>query len=98
MIELDSGNVLLKPSQRKQLLTWLRRAVRLGRTLGDCVVRITMRRVGRTYELIARVHDSAGDFACRCRQHDWRRAMRALAGQVADGLHRQRVALASARV
>lgn len=97
MIELDSGNVLLKPSQRKQFLTWLRRAIRLGRTIGGCVVRITMRRVGRTYELAAHVHDAAGDFACRCRQHDWRRAMRELAGQVAAGMHQQRVALAVAR-
>ena len=35
MIKLDLGNVLLKPSHRKQLMSWLRRSLRLGERLGD---------------------------------------------------------------
>jgi hypothetical protein len=72
-------------------MTWLRRAVRLGRRVGDCDMSISMKRVGRTYEMAARVHDAAGDFDCRARQSDSRGAMRALAVAIASGVHRQRV-------
>ena len=51
MIQLDAGNVLLKPSQRKQLLSWLRRSLRLGQRLGDFALKITLRHVGKAYEV-----------------------------------------------
>ena len=52
MIKLEPGNVLLKPSQRKQLMTWLRRSLRLGERLGNFVLTITMQRSGRFYEML----------------------------------------------
>src|SRR5262245_29124425 len=73
-IRLDAGNVLLKPSHKRQLMAWLKRAIRLGAKLGNLVVTLTMQRIGRLYEVRATVHDSAGDFDCRRRDRDWRDA------------------------
>jgi len=89
MIQLDAGNVLLKPSQRKQLLSWLRRSLRLGQRLGDFVLKISLHRIGKAYEVIATVHDRAGDFALRLRQSHWRHAMRDMIGMLATRLHDQ---------
>ena len=88
---LESGNVLLKPSHRRQLTALLRRCLRLGRRVGDFAMTITMRRAGRQYELHARVHDAAGDFACRARQNSWRDAIRGLARALTARLHEQRL-------
>ena len=89
MIKLDAGNVLLKPSQRRQITSLLRRCVRLGKRLGDFVLNISMRRAGRFYELRANVHDRAGDFACRARQNDWWDAVRDLVRRLTRRLHDQ---------
>jgi hypothetical protein len=89
MIKLQSGNVLLKPSQRRQISTLLRRCVRLGQRLGDFVLSITMRRCGRIYELRADVQDTAGSFACRSRQNNWQDALRDLARTLTHRLHAQ---------
>src|SRR5258706_1327607 len=78
MIKLDVGNMLLKPSHRKQLMARLRRALRIGSRLGEFMLVITMHRSGRQCEVQARVHDSAGDFVCPFPQHDWRDAIREL--------------------
>lgn len=91
MIKLDAGNVLLKPSQRRQIATLLRRCVRLGKQLGDFVLSISMRRAGRFFELRASVHDRAGDFACRSRQNNWQDALRELARTLTARLHHQRL-------
>jgi len=91
MIQLDAGNVLLKPSQRKQLLSWLRRSLRLGQRLGDFALKITLRHVGKAYEVVASVHDRAGDFALRLRQSNWRYAMRDLISTLSRRLHDQGV-------
>jgi hypothetical protein len=90
-IRLDAGNVLLKPSHKRQLLTWLRRAMRLGAKLGGLVVTLTLQRIGRLYEVRANVHDSAGDFDCRRRDRDWRDAIRECVMMVTARLHAQRV-------
>lgn len=89
MIQLDLGNVLLKPSHRKQLNAWLRRSLRLGQRLGNFVLSITLRRTGHTYEATASVRDSAGSFTRRSRQHDWRGAIRDLVKSLTLGLHDQ---------
>ena len=91
MIKLHAGNVLLKPAQRRQITTLLRRCVRLGRRLGDFMLNITMRRAGRFFELRAAVHDRAGDFACRTRQNNWHDALRDLARALTLRLHAQRL-------
>ena len=76
MIELRSGNVLLKPSDRRFLANWLKRVDRLGRRVGDFALQLSMQRVGRSYEIRAAVHDAAGDFAVRSRQRHWQDALR----------------------
>ena len=92
MIKLDAGNVLLKPSQRRQLMSWLKRALHLGKRLGDFVLHITVRRSGRFYDVRANVHDRAGDFRCRMRRHDIQQAFREMARRVAVRLHDQMLA------
>ena len=87
MIKLDAGNVLLKPSQRRQMMAWLRRAVRLGSRMGQFALSITMHRSGRQCEVRATVQNGSGHFACRSRQHEWRDAMRELVRLVVNYLH-----------
>jgi hypothetical protein len=89
MIKLDAGNVLLKPSHRKQVMAWLRRSLRLGSRLGEFVMTITLRRVGRVFDVRASVTDACGSFACHTRRHDWRTAVRDLARSLAARLHDQ---------
>ena len=89
MLRLIEGNVLLKRSHRKQVMTWLKRVQRLGQRLGDFLLTITLRRTGRAYEVTASVHDRAGDFDCRSRQGDWRTALRQLIRDLSARLHQQ---------
>ena len=91
MIKLQSGNVLLKPSQRRQIAALLRRCVRLGKRLGDFVLNISMRRSGRIFEIRADVQDRAGAFACRARQNNWDDALRDLVRSLTMRLHEQRL-------
>jgi len=90
MMTLDSGNILLKPSHRRQLTSSLRRATHLGDRIGDFALDIGMQRTGRQCEVTARVHDAAGDFVCRSRQTDWRNAIRDLARSLSIRLRDQR--------
>ena len=96
MIKLQPGNCAIKPSQRRQLLSWLKRAVHLGERVGDFILTITVRRSRRSYEMLASVHDAAGDFACRTRGRTWRDVCRELVRTIASRLHGQRLRLASA--
>jgi hypothetical protein len=89
MLTLDAGNVLLKPSQRRQLMTCLRRSLRLGQRLGNFLLSITMHRVGRQYQLIATVKDRVGQFQCRCRAREFGDAIRDMARAVTRNLHDQ---------
>jgi hypothetical protein len=96
MIKLDSGNVLLKPSHRKQLMAWLRRSLRIGQRLGDFMLTISLHRTGRSYVVQARVHDAVGDFDCRSRNHEWRTAARDIVRLLSLRLHQQQLRLAVA--
>jgi ribosome-associated translation inhibitor RaiA len=91
MIKLDSGNVLLKPSHRRQVMTWLRRAVRLGQRVGKFMLTISMQRIGRSYEIRATAQDSGGVLRCRSRRHDWRDAVREMAREVERWVHGQQL-------
>lgn len=93
MIKLDAGNVLLKPSHRRQLMAWLKRAIKLGQQMGDFVLKLTLHRAGKLYEVRADVHDMAGDFACRRRHRDWRDAIREVITALTARLHTQRVSV-----
>ena len=96
MLQLDSGNVLLKPSHRRQLMTWLRRALRWGERLGDLFIKITLQRTGRHYEVKAMVQDRKGKFDCRFRNHELKTAMREVALRLSSRLHDQRIGRALA--
>jgi hypothetical protein len=89
MIELDSGNVLLKPSLRRQLMGWLRRSLRLGSRLGNFILKINLKKVGRSYDVSAQVRDSAGQFRFHMRRHDLKNAFRELARRLTVRLHEQ---------
>ncbi len=94
MVKLQSANCPLKPSQRRQLLSWLKRAVHLGERVGDFFLTITVKRVSRGYEILASVHDSAGDFSRRIKGQTWRDVCRALVRFLSTQLHQQRLAIA----
>ena len=89
MIQLNAGNVLLKPSQRRQILNCLRRAMKFGERLGDFALNLTLSRSGRTYELRANVRERRGGFTCRTRRNDWRDALRELMRMLVARLHAQ---------
>jgi hypothetical protein len=98
MVKLDAGNVLLKPSQRRQLMSWLKRAMHLGKRIGDFLLTIKLKRRGRLYDVRATVHDAVGDFKLGSRSSDCREAFRTLCRKLAVKLHDQalvrRVAIA----
>jgi hypothetical protein len=96
MVKLEAGNFPLKPSQRRQLTSWLKRAVHLGERVGDFFLKITVRRVGRFWQMIATVHDRAGDFVCRTRGSTWRGACRDICRDIANQLHAHRLAMVRA--
>jgi hypothetical protein len=96
MVKLRAGNCQLKPSQRRQLLAWLKRAINLGEKVGNFLLDITVRRVGRCFEMQASVHDAAGDFQCRIKGQTWRDVCRWIARTIAVKVHAQRLALAPA--
>ena len=89
MIQLDLGNVLLKPSHRKQIMGWLRRASKIGHRVGHFVMSLRLTRCGRHFCAAATVRDSAGAFTYQVRSHDWRDSVRELAKRVSSQLHTQ---------
>jgi hypothetical protein len=96
MVKLEAANCPLKPSQKRQLASWLKRAVHLGERVGDFILKITVQRVRGCWRLIATVHDRAGDFVCRTRGSTWRDACRELCRAVANQLHGHRLAMVNA--
>ena len=96
MIQLDSGNVLLKPSQRRQITTWLKRAVKYGQRLGDFVLNLTIHRVGKRCEVRADVRCEGQTFTFHQRATDWRHAMQQMVQMLVARLHSQWVFRAAA--
>jgi ribosome-associated translation inhibitor RaiA len=92
MIKLAPGNVLLKPAQRRQLMSWLRRAAKMGERVGRFVLTLTLKRTGRMYEAQAHVNDRAGSFDVRERQTDVIAAIRNLVRSLTSQLHLQALA------
>jgi len=91
MLTLDSGNVLLKPSHRRQVMSWLRRTIRLGQRVGNFTLNIVMQRVGKNYEVRISAQDSIGSLMVRTKRHDWRDAMRDLVHRLTSWLHEQQI-------
>jgi hypothetical protein len=84
MLKLDEGNVLLKPSHRRQLMSWLKRAMRFVQRMGNPLVSISMHRAGKLIEMRA---DVAGSTAFRSRQTDWKGAARQIIHMLTTYLH-----------
>ena len=93
MVKLQPQNCVLKPSQRRQLLSWLKRAVHLGERVGKFVLTVTIRRVRGMFQIQAAAKDSMGSIDCKARGQTWRDACRALARELALRLHDQRLAM-----
>ncbi len=91
MIRLEPGNVLLKPSHRRQLMSWMKRSQRLGDRVGDFDLTLSLRRSGRHFEASAQVRDSAGQFTCRSRKSRFQSALKELAWSLSTRLHEQRL-------
>ena len=89
MIKLEPGNVLLKPSSRRQFMGWLKRVARLGQRLGNFDLKITLSRVGNQLQAVAACRDRAGEFKCRTRQRDIHYVMRELIRRITAQLHLQ---------
>jgi hypothetical protein len=87
MFELDSGNVLLKPSQRKQLNTSLKRCLKFGQRLREFFLRISMHRTGKLVEIQARLRSPGGERIMKVRRTDWQDAARALVRMLTAQLH-----------
>jgi len=94
MVKLEAGNVLLKPSHRRQLLGSLKRSQRIGERLGGMDLTITVNRVGNQHEARAAIQNNTGSFSCRCRKRDWQNAVRDLVQQVVHRLHDRRIGIA----
>ena len=93
MVKLEAGNVLLKPSHRRQLMGWLKRSQKIGEQLGGMDLTITVNRIGNHHEACAAIHNNTGDFSCRCRKRDWQNAVRDLVQQVVHRLHDRRIGI-----
>ena len=89
MITLDSGNVLLTPALRKQLMSRLRRAAHLGQRIGNFALTIALHRRGKHVTMTARCHDRRGDFEVRSKGSTLNDALHALARLVSVRLHDQ---------
>ena len=94
MVKLNSGNVLLKPSHRRQVMTWLKRAQKIGGQVGDFLLTINLSRSGRLTEVRAEVQDAAGRFSVKVRRPEWRDALQEIARMLTVQLHAQRLGLA----
>jgi hypothetical protein len=94
MVKLNAGNVLLKPSHRRQLMAWLKRSQKLGQQIGNFLLTINMHRSGRMTEVTALVHHSVGNYSCRVRGSQWHDAMRQIVRLLSSHLSAQRLMLA----
>ena len=95
MVELLEGNVLLKPAQKRRVLSHLRRAARLSDMIGDSRVGVSINRVGSKIEARATVHNRKGDVECKARDSSWETAVANLVRSLHDKVHAQRVAVSS---
>jgi hypothetical protein len=87
MLKLDEGNVLLKPSHRRQFMSWLKRAMRFVQRVGNPLVSISMHRAGKLIEMRADIAGSTGAVAFRSRQSDWKNAARQIIHLLTAYLH-----------
>jgi ribosome-associated translation inhibitor RaiA len=94
MVQILSGNVLLKPAQKKRILAHLRRSTKLGAQVGDFKLTVSLARTGRHVEAKAKVADRKGAFEVHSRDAHWETAVEGVIRQVHTMVHAQRIGLA----
>jgi ribosome-associated translation inhibitor RaiA len=87
MVELTSGNVLLKPAQKKRVLTHLKRCGQLADLIGDCRVKVELTRSGRYVEARGGIAWHGVQTTLRSRDTDWRTAVDRLIHAMHQTLH-----------
>ena len=92
MVELLAGNVLLKPCQKRRVLSHLRRSDRLSDRSGDSRLALSIRKVGRRYEAKAMCHNRRGDVESKARDTTWETAVGRVVRDLHDKVHAQRLA------
>ena len=90
MMELVALNVPLRGVHRKHIMAWLRRSLRIGQQIGDFVLKMTIQRSGKAFEVRAQVRDGVGSFTCRSRG-DLMDACREVTQKLNLQLHKQRL-------
>lgn len=95
MVELLEGNVLLKPAQKRRVLSHLRRCSRLSDLIGDSRLAVSINRVGPKIEARATVHNRKGNVECKARDASWETAVANLIRSLHDKVHAQRVSVSS---
>ena len=95
MVELLEGNVLLKPSQKRRVLSRLRRCSRLSDLVGDSRLAVSVTRVGSKFEARAKCHNRKGDVECKARDSSLDTAVANLIRSLHDKVHAQRVRVSS---
>ena len=94
MVELLAGNVLLKPCQKRRVLSHLRRCDRLGDLIGDSRMAVRLRRVGSRVEARATCHTRLGDCECHAKDLSWETAVARVVRQLHGHVHAQRLHVA----
>lgn len=95
MVELLAGNVLLKPAQKRRVLSHLRRSDRISDRSGDSRLALSLRRVGKHFEAKAQCHNRRGDLECKARDTTWETAVAQVVRALHGKVNAQRLAFAS---
>ena len=95
MVELLAGNVLLKPAQKRRVLSHLRRADRLGDLIGDSRLAVSLRRHGKHVEARATSHNRLGDVTCHAKDASWETAVARIVRTLHEKIHAQRLHVAA---
>jgi ribosome-associated translation inhibitor RaiA len=94
MVQILSGNVLLKPAQKRRILSHLKRTTKLGEHVGDFNLTVSLARSGKHVEARAKVADKKGAFEVHSRDAHWETAVDGVIKQVHSKVHAQRIGLA----
>ena len=95
MVELLAGNVLLKPAQKRRVLSHLRRCDRLSDRIGDSRLAVSLTRTGRRIEARATCHNRVGDVECHAKDASWETAIARVIRALHEKVHAQRLAITS---
>jgi hypothetical protein len=90
-VHIQWGNVPMKPAQRKQLLSGLRRCVSLGKTLRGFGLSIVLHHIGKAFTIRAVVNDSRGQSEVHVKETHWHSGMRQLLRNLHTMIHTRRI-------